>query len=76
MQILLEGILVLKHTINKAQRSLNLSIRPDSKLVYHTRANLWKVAGRILHIESLFWMANSKLPCTFYTFYLGSVRPS
>jgi predicted trehalose synthase len=45
--------LVLRRVTSLAHRSLNPSIELSSKLLYHACANLQKVIGRILHIESL-----------------------
>ena len=53
VEVLLVGILVLKHATNFSQRSLKPSIEFGSRLLYQARADPPKVEGNILHIESV-----------------------
>ena len=68
------GMLVLKDATSLAQRSLNPLMELDSKLLYQACADSLKVVGMIFHINSLSWITNSKILCTFYTCSLESTR--
>jgi hypothetical protein len=65
MKLLLTCILVLKYDTSLALRSLKQVIELDSRFLYQAHADTLKLLGRILHIESLSWMTNSRLLRTF-----------